>query len=388
MQFKHHWRVPGVAESSTHGLYRLLCRSSNVKHAVGLVHRSVQSSLLRLQSLPVRQKALLTSLEQVCTHAAAAPPPPVPTEKDVQRWQTLSNELQEHTATFTSNLILQNYSPALVNVKHKEAIREILWHSHSSHLALESLLSLHFPVQEEALEKIPVASAVDNIMQSCNALSIEKYGVSPPIALDVVVCEATQEGAHVPYANMTVPELRKLLGYTAKGSTAKKAKGTTREQLKKAALVQQAEEMVDNNGAAQVLVDLQEIYYIEYCVVELLKNSYGTMIDRYGALDVEEETPIRMTMTVHPEKGWAGLRLIDTGMGMGEVAVQQCFEPLYTSVKEEQEDPWRYSRTFGARFAGAGLGLFKTQVYMDFLGATGVEVRTDEGVGTRIDVTF
>ena len=53
---------------------------------------------------------------------------------------------------------------------------------------------------------------------------------------------------------------------------------------------------------------------------------------------------------------------------------------------EEQDDPWRYSRTFGARFAGAGLGIFKSQIWSDFLGASDFQIYTTSGVGTKIAV--
>ena len=105
------------------------------------------------------------------------------------------------------------------------------------------------------------------------------------------------------YTRLTIPKLRGLLGLSEQSSTAKSAKGTDREYFKKDALVKKATKELTSELDQGCLVDRQEIYYIEYCLVELLKNSFGTMIEKYGALDVEEAAPIQLTMHVDAVKG-------------------------------------------------------------------------------------
>ena len=388
----HHWRVPmSTASVATTGMYRRLCQTNTTKQAAQLLCDSIQSSLTLLTSLPVRQQGLLTALDHIQNHAAEQRhhASHATLGQELHTWTSLSHALQEQTTAFTSNLVLQQYSPSVVHTKHKNAVREILFHAHSSYLAVETLMSLPaFQTNmDDNVAAIPLEHALHEIIGASKAFSVEKYGVSPPLTLNVVRVNSDINTAK-DYTRLTIPKLRGLLGLSEQSSTAKSAKGTDREYFKKDALVKKATTELTSALDQGCWVDRQEIYYIEYCLVELLKNSYGTMIEKYGALDVEEAAPIQLTMNVDAVKGWTGLTLIDSGMGMNEIQMRHSFEPLYTLAQDQQDDSWRYSRNFGARFAGAGLGLFKTQVYLDFLGATNVEITTEERCGTEIAVKF
>jgi hypothetical protein len=391
--FNRHFIVPKSAIAVTNNMYHLLRKSKN---PIKLIHDSVQSSLKLLQSLPVRQSDLLQSLNQIRLYAEKNAALNV-IEND-ENWKALSHDLQIHTTNFTSKLLLQQYSPATVDTKYTQSIREIFWHAHSSHLSIETLLSIGDSSvnANHDISQISLEFAIRNIMESANALSIEKYGVVPPIVLDLVVmpCENDDDDNDndtTSYQSMTVVELRNALGLDEQTSKAKSAKGTSKEYFKKSKLIEMTEESAMKNVSPKfedICVNIQEIYYIEYCMVELIKNSFGAMIEKYGALEVEDEKPIKLIMKAHPQNGFAGLTLLDNGIGMSQYDVEHSCEPLFTSAKEEQDDPWRYSRTFGARFAGAGLGLFKTHCYMDFLGAKNLIIMSDNNIGTMIDVKF
>lgn len=394
----HHWRVPmSTASVATTGMYRRLRQTDTVNQAAQLLCDSIQSSLTLLTSLPVRQQGLLTALDHIQNHAAEQlhHASHGTLGQEPHTWASLSHALHEQTTAFTSNLVLQQYSPSVVHTKHKNAVREILFHAHHSYVAVETLMSLpafQTNLGDNKVAAIPLEHAMHEIIGASKAFSVEKYGVSPPLTLNVV--RVNNDDASPPintakeYTRLTIPKLRGLLGLSEQSSTAKSAKGTDREYFKKDALVKKATKELTSELDQECSVDRQEIYYIEYCLVELLKNSFGTMIEKYGALDVEEAAPIQLTMHVDAVKGWTGLTLIDSGMGMNEFETKHSFEPLYTLAQDQQDDSWRYSRNFGARFAGAGLGLFKTQVYLDFLGATNVEITTEERCGTEIAVKF
>ena len=386
-----------TASVATTGMYRRLRQTDTVNQAAQLLCDSIQSSLTLLASLPVRQQGLLTALDHIQNHAAEQlhHASHGTLGQEPHTWASLSHALHEQTTAFTSNLVLQQYSPSVVHTKHKNAVREILFHAHHSYLAVETLMSLPaFQTNpgDNNMAAIPLEHAMHEIIGASKAFSVEKYGVSPPLTLNVV--RVNNDDASPPintakeYTRLTIPKLRGLLGLSEQSSTAKSAKGTDREYFKKDALVKKATKELTSELDQECSVDRQEIYYIEYCLVELLKNSFGTMIEKYGALDVEEAAPIQLTMHVDAVKGWTGLTLIDSGMGMNEFETKHSFEPLYTLAQDQQDDSWRYSRNFGARFAGAGLGLFKTQVYLDFLGATNVEITTEERCGTEIAVKF
>ena len=337
MRSRNYHVVQGSVASATNGLYRrLLLAQKKPCQLVDLVEEASNASLHHLSQLPVRPPGLLSAMRGVCdtcstirregegTAAAAS----------TNLWSDLRNQIDATSVSFTSSLLLDSYKPFEVEKRYRDSVREILWHAHSSCLTLETMSSLIEQQEEQEQEQedqfIPFKYAMDNILASIKALSVEKYGVSPLIAIDV-----------------------------------------------------------DDGAVDEVQVHLQEILYMEYCLVELLKNSFGSMIQKYGALDVEDEAPpIQLKMKITKKNGFHGMMLKDTGMGMSKEELERCCEPLYTLALEQQDDPWRYSRTFGARFAGAGLGTFKSHVNFDFFGAKKIRLESNEGKWTKIEVKF
>jgi hypothetical protein len=343
MRSRHHHVVQGSVASATNGLYRRLLRAKE-KPAVllDLVDKASNASLEHLSQLPVRPPGLLRAMHDVCNACATLRVDGAPTNSTNIIWNDLRDQVEANTNTFTSSLLLSSFKPFEVEEKYRQSVREILWHAHASCLTLETMSSLdqdhhrqdhHQNQQNQQNQFIPFEYAISNILDSVKALSVEKYGVSPLVAVEV---DAGDEDA------------QSLIGV--------------------------------------VEVHLQEILYMEYCLVELLKNSFGSMISKYGALEVEEETPVVLKIKVSQENGFAGLVVKDTGTGMSREELERCCEPLHTSALEQQDDPWRYSRTFGARFAGAGLGTFKSHVNFDFLGATKMRVESNEGTWTKVEV--
>ena len=337
----HHYVLPGSTLSTTRGMYRRLRSATRLHKREKIVRQATLDSFEHLQTLPVRPNALLEILDQVSNSAASS-------------WVELSKELSKETDNFTAQLIQQQFKPFNVSDSYRRAVREILWHAHAIHLSLESLESLKLSSlprlnsNSKETEKISLRYAVEEILSSAKAFSVEKYGVSPPLTL---ICAYDGDGGEDDDDDDDDGEKKMMIGKDV-----------------------------------PVNVELQEVIYLEYVLVELLKNAYGAQIDKYGALDVEDAEPLELCVKMDVVRGFTGLTLVDYGTGMDQVELEQCCEPLHTTVVEEQDDPWRYSRTFGARFAGAGLGIFKSQIWSDFLGASDFQIYTTSGVGTKIAV--
>ena len=95
---------------------------------------------------------------------------------------------------------------------------------------------------------------------------------------------------------------------------------------------------------------------IEYTLVELLKNAIKAVIDRYGALQVEDAEPIVVDITD------GVMRITDAGVGMENDTLRHIFDAFYTTQKEDKDPSYHYSRDFGVPFNGCGFGLLKSKV--------------------------
>ena len=105
---------------------------------------------------------------------------------------------------------------------------------------------------------------------------------------------------------------------------------------------------------------------------------------RYGALEVEEASPI----LIHLDCEAKSINVKDVGSGMNSHQLSRLFDAFYTTHKSFQDNPtYQYSRDFGVPFSGAGFGMLKSKVYLDFHEAS-IDVQSNLGLGTEINITF
>ncbi len=181
---------------------------------------------------------------------------------------------------------------------------------------------------------------------------------------------------------------------------------------------------------------------LEYCLVELLKNSVRGMLDRYGALNVEEAEPIAITFSspentcskcnakeidrlysccckicasnaaslvsvnhqggefvcadfvsgnnalLTPGSGFARgrIEIVDSGCGIEAHVLPHIFDGFFTTLKAAREPTYTYSRDFGVPFAGKGFGLLRASTYLSVHEASlGVASVAGQGTTTRVD---
>ena len=240
-----------------------------------------------------------------------------------------TNDINDELAKFTGDLLRsgwpQTVSSGNPGDKVVNAVSEIFSASHSQIMNLETLMSFDdFRDKHGEPQRVQLEACVEDIMSSARAIGVEKFGVHP---------------------------------------------------------------ILDISVASGVAIDQAAAPLLEFSMIELLKNAFGTMMDRYGALEVEDASPVKVYFE---GKGTHLQRVLveDTGAGMDEKAQRGCFQPLVTSLVDDREDPWKYSRTFGARFSGAGLGAFRARLSFLHLGAKDVILSSSPNAGTSIEVLF
>ena len=236
--------------------------------------------------------------------------------------------IRNEMAKFTSELLRSEwprFSGTDQNSKVARAVSEVFTISHSQLLCLETLSEYGaFRDNLGELQSVALQEKVEDILSSARALGVEKFGVHPRLDVEVG------------------PELR---------------------------------------------VDPAAIPLLEFAVIEILKNAFGAMIERYGALDVEDAPPVKIHLSGASQRIQRVL-IEDFGTGMDAQVKSTCFRPLATTLVDDRDDPWKYSRTFGAKFAGAGLGAFRARLGFYHFGAEKVSLRTKAGVGTAVEIFF
>jgi hypothetical protein len=100
--------------------------------------------------------------------------------------------------------------------------------------------------------------------------------------------------------------------------------------------------------------------YLYFLVCELLKNCVGSMVKRYGPLQLEDAPPVQVNVTI----GLKGVSIIieDTGIGATSFQSSKMFDWHHSSERELREPDYKYSRDFGAPLSGFGVGLSKARV--------------------------
>jgi hypothetical protein len=287
--------------------------------------RDAGRALETLGALPVRRGALLSAVEDARRQALRIARGGEAGGGDIGIHTEIA-ALRAELAKFTSELLAAKWTAhAAPHPKIARAVSGIFAVGHGQLLSLETLADYAACRHPDgALQSVALVDSVDDILSSARALGVEKFGVHPQ--LDVRV------GRGLRFDPAAAPLL-------------------------------------------------------EFAMIELLKNAFGAMVERHGALDVEDAPPVK----IHLEGASQTLeRLLieDFGTGMDGETQRGCFQPLVTTLVDDREDPWKYSRTFGAKFAGAGLGAFRARLSFLHLGARDVNLRSDAGVGTAIDILF
>jgi hypothetical protein len=127
--------------------------------------------------------------------------------------------------------------------------------------------------------------------------------------------------------------------------------------------------------------------HFEYCLVEVLKNSFGAHVKRYGSLHVEDDASPAVYIDVSANAKSAGWRVTDAGGG--------CPDPrhvteLFSSATPPPagDDDWKYSRHFGAAMSGYGMGLKRASWYLRMMGGAPIALMSLPGAGCVASSSF
>eukprot|EP00475_Leptophrys_vorax_P024088 TRINITY_DN33142_c0_g1_i2.p1 TRINITY_DN33142_c0_g1~~TRINITY_DN33142_c0_g1_i2.p1 ORF type:complete len:371 (+),score=91.31 TRINITY_DN33142_c0_g1_i2:99-1211(+) len=141
---------------------------------------------------------------------------------------------------------------------------------------------------------------------------------------------------------------------------------------------------------------------IHYVVMELLKNSIKAMVDRYGSLNLDlESTPgviIRLSGG-QTTTGLVGVQVFDQGLGIPKHLRKlsgnddddddrfALFDFFSSTVQEEPNPTYTYSRHFGPPFSGFGSGLSLSRRYANLHGGS-IEISSLPGANTVTTAWF
>lgn len=122
---------------------------------------------------------------------------------------------------------------------------------------------------------------------------------------------------------------------------------------------------------------------VSYVAVELLKNACEAMVQRHGALDMEDAEPIHVL--VSSNKTNLGVRIVDTGGGL-PIAPDEARKWLSSSTNPDDGarnggGGYGYSRSHGAVFSGMGVGVARSNALATLLGGH-LTLGSLPGVGT------
>lgn len=211
-----------------------------------------------------------------------------------------------------------------------------------------------------------VAGLGEFVADEARAFAREKFGQSPEVEVDLM-----QEGRAIP-----TPEAVHAPSLAGLGLR------TDPRSLEEARF----------HPAATALVPAG---YVQYVMMELLKNAIEASVRRFGALDVDEAPPV--LVQVSGSATHAGFRVVDPGGGCSDVDGAMSYflsgagaggSSSSSQGREKQEgEDWKFSKSFGAAFSGMGVGLPRCRVYSKLLGGSTV-VSSLPGHGCTATVTF
>jgi signal transduction histidine kinase len=153
---------------------------------------------------------------------------------------------------------------------------------------------------------------------------------------------------------------------------------------------------VESNAPSALVVESQ----IHYIIMELLKNSVKAIVDRYGALDLDQDStpPVMVKLSAKQSSGFYGVQIVDQGFGIpmhlrnGESSRQnsgfRLFEFFSSTVKEDPNPTYTYSRQFGPPFSGFGSGLAVSRNYAELVHGGAIEVSSLPKANTTSTLWF
>lgn len=131
------------------------------------------------------------------------------------------------------------------------------------------------------------------------------------------------------------------------------------------------------------------IAHTEYALIEVLKNSMGAHVRRFGLEQMEADDCPPIVVDVGSSATQAGWRVTDSGGGCSDpVAALDMFTTGVGTKSAQEGGDWRYSRNFGAKFSGYGMGLCRSSWYLRLMGGSGVSLVSLPSVGCVASAMF
>lgn len=191
------------------------------------------------------------------------------------------------------------------------------------------------PPPPPPVRRLPLRLAVDRVLEDVRAFAVEKFGVAPPV--EVVVGDGGATG-----------------------------------------------------GGGGLLPPLVAPPLVAYAVAELAKNAFAAHVGRYGATGVDDAPPVRVRLG--GDREWASVQVSDAGGGLRGVPPPCVLTPPFpyfasTAAAPAGEPNYTYSREFGARFSGLGLGLARAALHARLHGG-GLALLSQAGAGTDALLTL
>lgn len=118
--------------------------------------------------------------------------------------------------------------------------------------------------------------------------------------------------------------------------------------------------------------------HLHFIMMELLKNSMKAMMDQHQGARLLDAPPVEVLVSAHG--GELGVRVSDTGGGIPAHHRRSVMQFFFTS-HVEREANYTYSKNFGAKFTGYGVGLPMARLYAQVAGGD-ISLSVMPGLGT------
>ncbi|GAB5356573.1 hypothetical protein AAMO2058_000301600 [Amorphochlora amoebiformis] len=218
--------------------------------------------------------------------------------------------------------------------------------SHYAHAASTHLPATAGPMGDEVKKQTVVRMhAIPQLVQiailDSRAFSVEKFGVAPQVTLRL----GTYPGEVV---SLNPAETQTL-------------------------------ESIEMDGMDAVCVDSM----VHYICMEILKNSFRSMIQRFGELEIGSEE-YHVDVHVSSSDSEVGITIEDFGGGMSETS-RRSARRFFHSTAPPITPNYTYSRQFGAAFDGLGFGVPMSRLYAELMGGSlSLVVRPGQGTAAFI----
>ncbi|KAF8059455.1 Pdk2 [Scenedesmus sp. PABB004] len=131
--------------------------------------------------------------------------------------------------------------------------------------------------------------------------------------------------------------------------------------------------------------------YVEYVLTEVLKNAMQAVVNRYGAWEVDDASPVTVDIArlpaapaAAPDGGAAAagaapgveITVTDMGHGIPSGEISGHMFDYFWSKSKPSSSLYGYSRNHGSPFSGIGVGVPLARVYAHFMGGS-IEWETD-----------